>query len=84
MSKYDAYLTDVVYEIDDVIYDFYQKSNELISKKRNQEKLFEYRDKTIETINDMNVRSLEIIADVRKKELVEERANLLRDSILCE
>lgn len=77
MSKYDAYLTDVVYEIDDVIYDFYQKSNELISKKRNQEKLFEYRDKTIETINDMNVRSLEIIADVRKKELVEERANLL-------
>src|SRR5690554_1501626 len=77
MSKYDAFLTEVVYEIDDVIYDFYQKSNDLIKSKRNQEKLFEYRDKTIETVNDMNVRSLEIIASVKKRDIVEERSALL-------
>ena len=77
MSKYDAFLTEVVYEIDDVIYNFYQKSNEVISKKRNQESLFEYRDKTIETVNDMNVRSLEIISSVKKREIVEERAAVL-------
>lgn len=77
MSKYDAFLTEVVYEIDDVIYDFYKKSNDLIKSKRNQEKLFEYRDKTIETVNDMNVRSLEIIASVKKRDIVEERSALL-------
>ena len=77
MSKYDAFLTEVVYEIDDVIYNFYQKSNELIKSKRNQEKLFEYRDKTIETVNDMNVRSLEIISSVKKRDIVEERSALL-------
>lgn len=77
MSKHDTFLTEIVYDIDDIIYDFYQKSNQAILKKRNQAKLFEYRDKTIETVNDMNVRSLEMIARLKKSEMVEERSKIL-------
>lgn len=77
MSKYNEYLTEIVYQIDDLIYDFYRKSNELIASKRNTESLLEFRDNTIDTVNDMNVRALEMIASFKKDALVEERAEIL-------
>lgn len=77
MSKYNEYLTEIVYQIDDLIYDFYRKSNELIATKRNTENLLEFRDNTIDTVNDMNVRALEMIASFKKDVLVEERAEIL-------
>ncbi|AMC93456.1 hypothetical protein AOC36_05525 [Erysipelothrix larvae] len=77
MSKYDAYLTEVVYEIDDLIYDFYRQSNDLISKKKNQDRLIDFRDKTISTLNDMNVRSLEIISQFKDHAMVEDRVDVL-------
>ncbi len=77
MSKHDDYLTEVVYQIDDLIYEFYVKSNELIATKRNTDELLEFRDETISTLNDMNVRALEIISSFKKEELVEERAEIL-------
>ncbi len=77
MSKYNDYLTEIVYQIDDIIYDFYRKSNELIAKKRNAEALIDFRDNTISTVNDMNVKALELIASFKKDNLVEERAEIL-------
>ncbi len=78
MSKHDELLNELVYQIDDIVYDFYSKSNEIIAGKRSQERLLEFRDNSLNTINDMNVRSLEIISDFKKRELVEQRAiNLL-------
>lgn len=77
MSKYNDYLTEIVYQIDDIIYDFYRKSNEAIAKKRNTENLINFRDETISTVNDMNVRALEMIASFKKDYLVEERAEVL-------
>lgn len=77
MSKHDDYLTEVVYQIDDLIYEFYVKSNELIATKRNTDELLDFRDETISTLNDMNVRALEIIASFKKEDLVEERAKIL-------
>ena len=78
MNKYDEILNELVYEIDDVVYEFYSKSNQVISKKRNQDRLLDFRDKSLNTINEMNVRSLEIIASFKDKTLVEERcASLL-------
>lgn len=78
MNKYDEILNELVYEIDDVVYEFYSKSNQVISKKRNQDRLLDFRDKSLNTINEMNVRSLEIISSFKDKTLVEERcASLL-------
>ena len=77
MSKYNDYLTEIVYQIDDIIYDFYRKSNEVIAGKRNTEDLLNFRDETITTVNEMNVRALEIIASFKKDELVEDRAAIL-------
>ena len=78
MSKHDELLNELVYQIDDIVYDFYSKSNEIIAGKLSQERLLEFRDNSLNTINDMNVRSLEIISDFKKRELVEQRAiNLL-------
>lgn len=77
MNKYDDILNELVYQIDDVVYDFYSHTNELIGKKQNQESLLKFRDKTISTINDMNVRSLEIISGLKSEDLVRERAEHL-------
>lgn len=77
MNKHDDFLTNIVYEIDDIVYEYYRKTNEVIAQKRDQERLIDYRDKTIDTINDMNVRSLEIIAAIKSHEMVETRANIL-------
>ena len=74
MSKYDDVLNELVYEIDDIVYDFYSNSNEIISRKKDRERLIEYRDQSLDTVNEMNIRSLELISDIKKKELVEERA----------
>lgn len=77
MSKYNDYLTEVAFQIDDLIYEFYHKTNELVAGKRNQEELLEYRDETISIVNDMNVRALEKIASFSKDSIVEERAEIL-------
>lgn len=77
MSKYNEYLTEIVYQIDDIIYEFYRKSNDLIATKRNTEELLSFRDETITTINNMNVRALEMIASFKKDQLVEERSEIL-------
>lgn len=77
MSKYDEILNELVYQIDDLIYDFYTRSNALVVNKRNQEQLLEFRDKTIATINDMNVRSLEMISALKSEALVIERTEHL-------
>lgn len=77
MSKYDTILNELVYQIDDIAYDFYSQTNEKISRKQNQDSLLKFRDKTIATINDMNVRSLEIISGLKSEELVAERAQHL-------
>ncbi|QIK70329.1 hypothetical protein G7062_08485 [Erysipelothrix sp. HDW6C] len=77
MSKYDDILNELVYQIDDVVYEFYSKSNEIIAVKSEQERLLSFRDKTINTINDMNVRSLEIISEFKNEALVKERAEAL-------
>lgn len=77
MSKYDEILNELVYQIDDLVYDFYSKSNELISNKRDQERLLTFRDKTLNTINEMNVRSLEKISEFRSDTLIRERAEHL-------
>lgn len=77
MSKYDELLNELVYQIDDVVYNFYSQSNEIIATKNGQERLLTFRDKTLNTINDMNVRSLEIIADFKNSELIQERAEHL-------
>lgn len=74
MAKYDDILNELVYQIDDVVYSFYSESNEIISRKQNQERLLDFREKTIATINDMNVRSLEIISQLKDENLVRERA----------
>lgn len=79
MTKYNDYLTEVVYQIDDIIYDFYKKSNELIATKRNHENLIDFRDKTISTVNDMNIRALEIISSLKKDDIVEQRVEILLD-----
>lgn len=77
MSKYDELLNELVYQIDDVVYNFYSQSNEIIATKNGQERLLTFRDKTLNTINDMNVRSLEIISDFKNSELIQERAEHL-------
>lgn len=77
MNKYDEILNELVYEIDDVVYDFYSQSNDIISHKKNAERLLEYRDQSLNTVNEMNVRSLEIISDIKKRDLVEARAAAL-------
>lgn len=77
MSKYDDLLNEVVYKIDDIVYDFYSKSNALIAKKKAQERLIDFREKTLNTINDMNVRSLEIIASLKDEQLVQTRIDTL-------
>lgn len=77
MNKYDDILNELVYQIDDIVYDFYSQTNELISKKQNQDNLLKFRDKTITTINDMNVRSLEIISGLKSGDLVKERSEHL-------
>ena len=77
MSKYDEILNELVYRIDDIVYDFYSQSNEIISRKKATERLLEYRDQSLNTVNEMNVRSLEIISDIKKKDLVEDRAEAL-------
>lgn len=77
MTKYDDILNELVYEIDDVVYDFYSQSNEIISRKKSTQRLLEYRDQSLDTVNEMNVRSLEIISDIKKRDLVEERAEKL-------
>lgn len=77
MNKYDDILNELVYKIDDIVYDFYSQTNELISKKQNQDNLLKFRDKTITTINDMNVRSLEIISGLKSADLVRERSEHL-------
>ena len=77
MNKHEDYLTEIAYEIDEIMYDYYTRSNHLIAKRRNQEKLITYRDKSIETVNDMNVRSLQILAGVKNLDLLKERAEIL-------
>ncbi len=77
MSKHDDYLTEIAYEIDEIMYDYYTRSNHLIAQRRNQDKLISYRDKSIETVNDMNVRSLQILAGIRNVDLMKERAEIL-------
>ena len=77
MSKYNEYLTEIVYQIDDIIYEFYRKSNDLIATKRNTEELLSFRDETITNFNNMNVRALEMIASFKKDQLVEERSEIL-------
>lgn len=77
MSKYNEYLTEIVYQIDDIIYEFYRSSNDLIATKRNTEDLLSFRDETISTVNNMNVRALEMIASFKKDSLVEERSEIL-------
>ena len=77
MSKYDEILNELVYRIDDIVYDFYSQSNEIISRKKATERLLEYRDQSLNTVNEMNVRSLEIISDIKKKDLVEDRAEAI-------
>ncbi|MDE8257069.1 hypothetical protein [Erysipelothrix rhusiopathiae] len=77
MSKYDEILNELVYQIDDVVYNFYSESNEIIAAKNGQERLLTFRDKTLNTINDMNVRSLEIIAGFKDSDLIQERAEHL-------
>lgn len=77
MSKYDEILNELVYQIDDLVYDFYSKSNELIANKKDQERLLTFRDKTLNTINEMNVRSLEKISEFRSDTLIRERAEHL-------
>lgn len=77
MNKYDEILNELVYQIDDIVYDFYSQSNEIIASKKDSERLLEYRDQSLNTVNEMNVRSLEIISDIKKRELVETRAEAL-------
>ncbi|NLW14859.1 MAG: hypothetical protein GX038_01155 [Erysipelothrix sp.] len=77
MSKNNEYLTEIVYQIDDLIYEFYRKSNDLIATRRNQEELFNFRDQTISTVNNMNVRALEMIASLKKDEIVVKRSEIL-------
>lgn len=77
MSKYDEVLNELVYRIDDVVYSFYSESNEIIANKRSQERLLTFRDNTLNTINDMNVRSLEIISGFKNRDLIDERAETL-------
>lgn len=77
MNRHDEILNELVYQIDDLVYEFYSKSNEIIAKKNNQDRLLNFRDKTVETLNNMNVRSLEMISDLRKQEHVVERAEAL-------
>lgn len=77
MSKYDEVLNELVYQIDDIVYGFYSTSNEIISSKRSQERLITFRDNALTTLNDMNVRSLELIAGFKNKNLIEERAEKL-------
>lgn len=79
MNKYDEILNELVYEIDDIVYDFYSQSNALIAHKKGQDRLIEYRDQSLDTVNEMNVRSLEIISDIKKRDLVQERAAKLLD-----
>lgn len=76
-NTYDDVLNELVYQIDDIVYKFYTESNELIATKSDQERLITFRDKTLNTINDMNVRSLEIIAGFKDDSLMDERANQL-------
>lgn len=77
MNKYDEILNELVYQIDDVVYDFYSQSNDIISHKKGAERLLEYRDQSLNTVNEMNVRSLEIISDIKKRDLVEARSEAL-------
>lgn len=77
MNKYDELLNALVYEIDNLVYDFYSKSNELIAHKSGQEQLLDFRDKSVDTINTMNIRSLEMISQLKKQEVLEERAEHL-------
>ena len=77
MNKHDDVLNELVYQIDDIVYSFYSHSNEIIATKRSQERLLTFREKTLNTINDMNVRSLEIISSFRSRALVDERAETL-------
>lgn len=77
MNKFDEVLNELVYQIDDIVYGFYSKSNEVIATKRSQERLLTFRDNTLSTVNDMNVRSLEIIAGFKNRDLVDTRAEKL-------
>ena len=77
MTKHDDVLNELVYLIDDVVYDFYAQTNELIAKKQKQETLLQFRDQTIATINDMNVRSLAMISELKSSTLVSQRAESL-------
>lgn len=77
MNKYDDILNELVYQIDDIVYSFYSDSNQIIATKRSQERLLTFRDSTLNTINDMNVRSLEIISGFKSRDLIEERAEKL-------
>lgn len=77
MNKYDELLNELVYEIDDLVYNFYSVSNELIAHKKGQDRLFDFRDQTVDIINTMNIRSLEMISHLKKREHVEERSDKL-------
>ena len=77
MNRHDEILNELVYQIDDLVYDFYSKSNEIIAKKNNQDRLLNFRDKTVETLNNMNVRSLEMISGLKKQEHITLRADAL-------
>ena len=77
MNRHDEILNELVYQIDDLVYDYYSKSNAIIAKKNNQDRLLNFRDKTVETLNNMNVRSLEMISGLRRQEHVVERAEAL-------
>lgn len=77
MNKYDDVLNELVYQIDDIVYEFYSRSNDIIAFKKAPERLLEYRDQSLNTVNEMNVRSLELISEIKKKDLLEERAETL-------
>lgn len=77
MTRHEEILNELVYRLDDLIYDFYRDSNELIANKSNQDRLIHFRDQTVETINKMNVRSLEVISSLRRQEDVIERGEKL-------
>lgn len=77
MTKTEDLLNELIYRIDDITYDFYTESNSVIATKKNPERLIDFRDHAVTTLNDMNVRSLEIISRIKDLALAEERVNIL-------
>lgn len=73
-NKNHDILNELVYQIDDVVYAFYTESNVLIASKKQQEVCLDFRERALNTINEMNVRSLELLSEVKDESVVEARA----------